>query len=1254
MKIKFFHSLTNSIRSLGFSCEKNCPGYSLLALVFTVIVASCATSETWVSDDARRAKRPESSPQYRLILIGDQGEPVLNGDDPVLGALEAMTDSLKNGAVIFLGDNIYRYGMQIHPPEAKELSESKILKALNAVENFDGKVIFIPGNHDWWLGVENLEAQEEFVQNFAHTKGVSFYPQSGCPGPELIELNDKISLVVMDSEWFLQSDNEAIAKEKSCPNATKEEAFDAIREIAETHVDKILVVAVHHPLFNNGKHGGNFTLKQHLFPLTDIDKRLWIPLPVLGSVYPLLRNAGVTNQDASGELNREYRKSLKEALACHPNVILASGHEHSLQYFEFDDMRQIVSGSGSKQTPVKKGGDASFVSYSKGFATIDLYNNDQSDISFWKSDAPEEPIFTTPLSVISELSKARIGDTDRIFPDSVVVRTDTTYDVSKIKRFFWGEHHREAWTSRRKYPVLNLKKEKGGLEIFKAGGGFQTTTLFLRDSMDRRYVIRTLRKNPVEVLPGPLQQTFAKNIVQDQISASHPFGARMMPTIANAAGIYYNTPDYYFIPDDPALGQYRKRVRNQPVSMEEFISPDYVREHFGHDAKAILDTEDLMNNLLESPEESVDIEWYWRTKLIDMLINDWDRHEGQYFWVALEKQGQTVYRPFPLDRDNALFMMDGFIPSKANANWSLLQFQHFDYDIDLMEGINFQSRHMDKRILPGLERKDWLSIARELRENITDSAITAAVKKLLDRDTLENEHTIFSKLQSRRDKLVEFAERYYAAFAKSLEIPGKTGDDVFVVQFLKSNTIRLTIRENGTKEPFFERTIYPNETEEIRLYGIDGDDRLIFRDVPKNIDLKFQIIPGKSDLAESIEGEIPRKTKIYSREIRNTEAAVRKENMSDFTVEKLEEYNYNYTEYTPDLLGPVVSFGFNSDDGLFLGGGIVWKKTGFRKYPYASEHKLNANIAPRNSSFNIKYEGIYKKVFGRNDVLINANISAPSNNSKFYGFGNDSLNTGLPRFYDVRRDLYELAAWLRPRVGTHKSLFFGPSLEYTNVRRTDDKFYSSESAGLNDSDFNWFALPALTAYFSYNSTNDPHYPTRGVKLKTVSKWTYNVRDNESLVKSNLSLTIYQKIPATDIVVSSRAGGLVNFGKYRFFQANTLGGAGILFNSESYLYDRATFRGAPRDRFAGRSVFYHNTDLRLKIKDVSSSVLPGELGLQLFFDHGGVWSEQGHLEPWRYGYGGGLWYNFFGSFIVNGFYGYSKYGGTIQVLTNFLF
>ncbi|MBW6481276.1 MAG: hypothetical protein K0B37_17755, partial [Bacteroidales bacterium] len=101
-------------------------------------------------------------------------------------------------------------------------------------------------------------------------------------------------------------------------------------------------------------------------------------------------------------------------------------------------------------------------------------------------------------------------------------------------------------------------------------------------------------------------------------------------------------------------------------------------------------------------------------------------------------------------------------------------------------------------------------------------------------------------------------------------------------------------------------------------------------------------------------------------------------------------------------------------------------------------------------------------------------------------------------------------------------------------------------------------------------------------------------------------------------------------------------------------DRANFRGAPRDRFAGTTVFYHNTDLRLKIRDVQSNVLPGQLGLQLLFDHGRVWIDNQNSNTWHYAWGGGLWYNIFGNFIINMSYAQAKNGRSFNVLTGFMF
>ncbi|MCA1763035.1 MAG: hypothetical protein LC664_08605, partial [Flavobacteriales bacterium] len=74
MQISFFKSVANPIRALWLSFKRNHPGHSFFVIAITIVIASCATSKTWVSDDATLAELPESAPQFRLFLIGDQGE----------------------------------------------------------------------------------------------------------------------------------------------------------------------------------------------------------------------------------------------------------------------------------------------------------------------------------------------------------------------------------------------------------------------------------------------------------------------------------------------------------------------------------------------------------------------------------------------------------------------------------------------------------------------------------------------------------------------------------------------------------------------------------------------------------------------------------------------------------------------------------------------------------------------------------------------------------------------------------------------------------------------------------------------------------------------------------------------------------------------------------------------------------------------------------------------------------------------------
>ena len=55
--------------------------------------------------------------------------------------------------------------------------------------------------------------------------------------------------------------------------------------------------------------------------------------------------------------------------------IVASGHEHNLQYIKQDNIRYIVSGAGSKKSAVGMGEGSIFAAAKKGYVKLEYHLN---------------------------------------------------------------------------------------------------------------------------------------------------------------------------------------------------------------------------------------------------------------------------------------------------------------------------------------------------------------------------------------------------------------------------------------------------------------------------------------------------------------------------------------------------------------------------------------------------------------------------------------------------------------------------------------------------------------------------------------------------------------------------------------------------------------------------------------------------------------------------------------------------------------
>ena len=70
-----------------------------------------------------------------------------------------------------------------------------------------------------------------------------------------------------------------------------------------------------------------------MFPLRVVKSWLWLPLPIIGSIYPLSRQLGISNQDLSGKKYKAMRRAFEGVFQQYPPFVYASGHDHDLQVF---------------------------------------------------------------------------------------------------------------------------------------------------------------------------------------------------------------------------------------------------------------------------------------------------------------------------------------------------------------------------------------------------------------------------------------------------------------------------------------------------------------------------------------------------------------------------------------------------------------------------------------------------------------------------------------------------------------------------------------------------------------------------------------------------------------------------------------------------------------------------------------------------------------------------------------------------------
>ena len=402
----------------------------------------------------------------------------------------------------------------------------------------------------------------------------------------------------------------------------------------------------------------------------------------------------------------------------------------------------------------------------------------------------------------------------RATADSVTVAAGNRYkNPSLFKRIFLGSNYRTAWATPVTLPVFDLRQS--GLKIKEMGGGQQTKSLRLLDKQGHEWALRTIDKDVEKALPPRLQNTLAEKVVQDMVSAAHPYAPLTIPTLAKTAGVIAASPVFYFVPDDPAFDTLRNMFSNTVCMLED-------REPTP-DNSPTKNTAELVTALLQNHATQLNEQAILRARLLDMLIGDWDRHQDQWRWGFEKVGGVEQYYAIPRDRDQAYFHSKGLLVKLARA----LAAKHlvgFANTTSKVKKLNAKSWNFDRLFLSGLDAKNWNALIQEFTLAVNDSIIHTAVKKLPPEVYPLHGPKIERKLMRRRNGLLKDGLRYFRFLASDVVVNGTDASDHFVIMRTRDSVTVQQFAGTDASQRLYSRTFHRRETYRITLVGLDGAD----------------------------------------------------------------------------------------------------------------------------------------------------------------------------------------------------------------------------------------------------------------------------------------------------------------------------------------------------------------------------------------------------------------------------------------------
>lgn len=1180
---------------------------------------------------------PVGEPEYSTFMVGDLGYDYARGLTTLDAMVRAMPPGKKKSSLMLLGDITGKKGLLKQGGEERDQLDA-ISKLLSQVP---GKVFYTPGENE--LGRDgdfgSLDRLEDYFEDNEEKFGkkVNFMPNKQCSGPDDEEIFERVGLIGINTAWYLADWTRDEEVSEGCDYRNRDAMMAALVDEIKGYRDQVKIIMMHHPTQSNGNRGGKFSLVQHLFPLADVIPGAYIPLPVVGSIIRAVQGVGGGTQDVQNLRYQRFINKLKTGIDDEANIIFVSGHEHNMMLVHEKEYMQIVAGSGSIRGPANAGNNANFVAGQIGYSRLDFYPDGSVFTGFYTVDEDGNENRAYYRRIIEDRNqqqdeKIEVVPYEKVSSGMVkasVLGKTGEKTIAGAKEAILGRHYRSLYNVPIEVSVLNVDEVNGGLTPYRRGGGMSTMSLHTAGGDGHLYQMRSVRKNPSQLLPSMLEKSFAADLVADVFTSVHPYAPLTLPTMQKKLGLLGADPGLFYVPKQSGLGVFNTNFGGEMYWLEQRPDEDWSGTEFFGGSKKIVNNSDMRDLVRKSWKHFVDDENFARARLFDLLIGDWDRHRGQWRWAAFKEGQRTRYLAVARDRDQVYSNYDGLLLGAARVFvGESRKLRPFTGKLDKVKWRSLNGKWNDRVFLNQLTRAQMKKQAEVIVSIIVDDVIDEALSNFpaeVMEFSLENE-LIGEKLKGRRAALVKAADDYYLNLAVRVNVLGTEKDDYISAKGLDNGDLHVQLydakKEGGADEQYYDRVFHKNETKEVVIYGLDGDDRFMLSGNRSGIGLR--LIGGTDGDMVMAEGKL--RARVYD-EKKGIKMKGNTVNLKNRTSDSHPDLNqYDFKEYKANTTTPVPAFGFNVDDGLLLGMGFTTTLSGFKPDPFSTQHTALATYST-NGFYRLKYDGVFNDFFSRRaDLIAKTYYFSPGSVANFFGIGNEGVgqpeegqtegldDDNILEYNRARREEVMINPQLRFRgENSRRSFSLGPFFQSFGLDEgTPDYALIRNTPGIPDRVFSKQNYVGVGAHYSANSLATPLMADNGLKYDFYVKQTWNLNNSDlTNFKVGGQFSFYRMM-SKGVSFATRISFEHNEGSPEFYQLASMGG-GI------------NYRAARVDRYLGNTLFTHNIDLRFLGFAFGKKETPTVAGFILGFDYGRVWLEgEEESGKWHVGYGGGLW------------------------------